>query len=89
MPCSERLSSTCDAGHKRSWKCSDGPPKICSECKREARLAKEKQEQELEEQKRREIEEREYLARLYAVNTQTALIASPAKPTTVPAAPAL
>ena len=70
MPCTERVSSTCDAGHKQSWKCNDGRPKICSKCEREAKLAKERQEQEVEAQKRRETEQREHLARLDAINAK-------------------
>ena len=70
MPCTERISSTCDAGHKQSWKCSDGRPKTCSKCERDARLAKQRQEQEIEAQKRREIEQREHLARLDAIDAQ-------------------
>ena len=70
MPCAERISSTCDAGHKQSWKCSDGRPKNCSKCERDAKLAKERQEQEIEAQKRREVEQREHLARLDAINAQ-------------------
>ena len=70
MPCSERISSTCDAGHKQSWICGDGRPKTCPKCEREAKLAKQRQEQEVEAQKRREIEQREHLARLDAINAQ-------------------
>ena len=70
MPCAERISSTCDAGHKQSWKCSDGPPKTCPKCEREDKLAKQRQEQEIEAQKRREIEQREHLARLDAINSE-------------------
>ena len=70
MPCTERISSTCDAGHKQSWKCSDGLPKTCPRCERDAKLAKQRQEQEIEAQKRREIEQREHLARLDALNAQ-------------------
>ena len=72
MPCTEHISSSCDAGHKQSWKCSDGRPKICPKCEREAKLAKEKQKQEIETQKRREIEEREHLAKLDAINARIA-----------------
>ena len=72
MPCTERISSICDAGHKQTWKCSDGRPKTCPKCEREAKLAKERQKQEIEAQKRREIEEREHLARLDAINAQIA-----------------
>jgi hypothetical protein len=72
MPCTEHNSLTCDAGHKQSWKCSDGRPKTCSRCEREAKLAKEKQKQEIEAQKRREIEEREHLTRLDAINARIA-----------------
>ena len=70
MPCTERVSSTCDAGHKQSWKCNDGRPKICPKCEREAKLAKERQEREIEAQKRREIEQREHLARLDAIDAK-------------------
>ena len=70
MPCSERISSTCDAGHKQSWKCSDGRPKTCPKCARDAKLAKQRQEREIEAQKRREIEQREHLARLDAITAQ-------------------
>ena len=74
MPCMERISSICDAGHTQSWKCIDGRPKICSKCEREAKLEKERQEQEIEAQKRREIEEQEQLAYLDAVKAQIASI---------------
>ena len=74
MPCMERISSTCDAGHTQSWKCSNGRPKFCSECNREAKLAKERQEQEIEAQKRREIEQQEQQAYLDAINAQIANI---------------
>jgi hypothetical protein len=74
MPCTERISSNCNAGHTQSWKCIDGRPMICSKCEHEARLAKEKQEQEVEAQKRREIEQQEQLAYLDAVNAQIANI---------------
>jgi len=70
MPCAERISSICDAGHKQSWMCSDGRPKTCPKCEREAKLAKRRQEQEVEAQKRREIEQREHLAHLDAINAQ-------------------
>ena len=70
MPCTERISSLCDAGHKQSWKCSDGPPKTCPKCERDAKLAKQRQEREIEAQKRREIEQREHLARMDAINAQ-------------------
>ena len=66
MPCTERISSICDAGHTQSWKCIDGRPKICAKCEREAKLAKEKQEQEIEAQKMREIEQQEQQAYLDA-----------------------
>lgn len=72
MPCTERISSICDAGHTQSWKCIDRPPKICSKCEREAKLAKERQEQEIEAQKKREIEQQEQQAYLDAVNAQIA-----------------
>ena len=74
MPCTERISSNCDAGHTQSWKCIDGRPEICSKCEREAKLAKERQEQEIESQKKREIEQQEQLAYLNAVNAQIAEI---------------
>jgi hypothetical protein len=70
MPCTERNSSFCDAGHKQSWKCSDGRPKTCPKCEREAKLAKERQEREIEAQRRRDIEQREHLARLDVINAQ-------------------
>ena len=70
MPCTEHISSTCDAGHKQSWKCSDGRPKNCPKCERDAMLAKRRQEEEMEAQKRREIEQREHLARLDAIDAQ-------------------
>ena len=70
MPCAERNSSICDAGHKQSWKCSDGRPKTCPKCEREVKLAKLRQEQEVEAQKRREIDQREHLTRLDAINAQ-------------------
>ena len=70
MPCTELFSSTCDGGHKQSWKCSDGRPKTCPKCEREAKLAKERQKQEIEAQKRREIEDQEHLARLDAIDAQ-------------------
>ena len=72
MPCAEHISSTCDAGHKQSWKCADGRPKNCSKCERDAKLAIKRQEQEMEAQKRREIEQREHLARLDAIDAQIA-----------------
>ena len=72
MPCTEHISSTCDAGHKQSWKCSDKRPKSCSKCEREAKLAKEKQKREIEEHKRQEIEEREHLARMDDINARIA-----------------
>ena len=72
MPCAEHISSTCDAGHKQSWKCSEGPPKSCPKCERDAKLAKRRQEEEIEAQKMREIEQREHLARLDALNTSIA-----------------
>ena len=72
MPCTEHISSSCDAGHKQSWKCSDGRPKICPKCEREAKLAKEKLKQEIEAEKRREIEEREHLAEMDAINARIA-----------------
>ena len=71
MPCMERISSTCDdAGHTQSWKCNDGRPKICSKCERKAKLEKERQEQEIEAQKRREVEHLDQLAYLAAINAQ-------------------
>ena len=73
MPCTEHISSTCDAGHKQSWKCGDRCPEICRKCKREAKLAKERQKQEMEAQERREIEEeREHLVRLDTINAKIA-----------------
>jgi len=72
MPCAEYLSSTCDTGHLQSWKCSDGPPKSCAKCEREVRLAKERQKQDLDAQKRREAEQRAHLARLDALNAEIA-----------------
>ena len=71
MPCMEYISSTCDAGHKQSWMCSDGRPK-CPKCERETKLAKERQEQEIDAQKRRETEQRAHLARMDALNAQIA-----------------
>jgi hypothetical protein len=70
MPCTERISSICDAGHKQSWKCSDGRPKTCPKCERDAKLAKRRQEQEIEAQKRREIEQQKHLARLDDIDAQ-------------------
>ncbi|KAF8806261.1 P-loop containing nucleoside triphosphate hydrolase protein [Phlegmacium glaucopus] len=70
MTCTENFSSTCDAGHPRAWKCSDGPPKSCAKCEREAKLAKERQEQDLDAQKRRDAEQRAHLARLDALNAE-------------------
>ena len=72
MPCTEHISSACIAGHEQSWTCSNRRPKICSKCEREAKLAKERQKQEIETQKRREIEEREHLAKLDAINARIA-----------------
>ena len=72
MGCKESISSTCDAGHKQSWKCGDGRPKSCQKCEREAKLAKERQEREIEAQKRREIEQRAHLARMDALNAEIA-----------------
>ena len=72
MPCTEYNSATCDAGHKRSWKCSDGRSKSCPKCEREAKLVRENQKQEIEARNRREIEEREHLTRLDAINARIA-----------------
>ena len=70
MQCEERISSTCDAGHKQSWKCSKGRPASCPKCEREAKLAKKRQEEDIEAQKRREVEQRAHLARIDALNAQ-------------------
>ena len=72
MPCTEYISSACDAGHEQSWKCSDGRPKTCPKCEREAKLAKQRREREIEAQKRREAEEREHLTQLDSINAQIA-----------------
>ena len=72
MPCTENVSSTCLVGHKQTWKCKDGRPQNCRGCERDARLAKERQKQEIDAQKRRETEQRAHLARMDAINAEIA-----------------
>ena len=70
MRCTEYFSSTCNAGHKQSWKCGDGRLKSCTKCEREAKLAKERQEQEIDAQKKRESQQQAHLAQMDVLNAQ-------------------
>lgn len=72
MPCTEYLSSICDAGHKQSWKCSDKRSKSCTTCEREAKLAREKQKRDLDAQQKRDEEQRAHLARMDDLDAQIA-----------------
>ena len=72
MRCEVKVPSTCPNGHPRSSRCSDGPPKNCAKCDREAKLAKQKQEREAAAKQRREAEQQEHLARMDALNARWA-----------------
>lgn len=72
MPCTEYLSSICDAGHKQSWKCGDRRSKSCPTCEREAKLARAKQKRDLDAQQKRDEEQRVHLAHMDALDAQIA-----------------
>jgi hypothetical protein len=75
MSCKEATSSICLANrHTLSSTCSDGPPKTCSRCDREAKLAKIKQEKDAEAKKTRDANERAHLEQMDALNTREAEI---------------
>ncbi|KAH8103940.1 P-loop containing nucleoside triphosphate hydrolase protein [Cristinia sonorae] len=70
MKCEVVVQARCFNGHSQPYKCGDGPALTCAKCEREARLARERQEEELRETQRRETEQREHLRRIDEIDKQ-------------------
>ncbi|KDR65734.1 hypothetical protein GALMADRAFT_106825 [Galerina marginata CBS 339.88] len=70
IPCKEMMPSKCPDGHPQSWMCSKGPPTTCNKCERTKKLAKQKQQEDLAAQARRDAEQKAHLDRMDALNAQ-------------------
>lgn len=66
----EKIPFKCPSGHSLVFCCSKGPPKGCSKCERAQRLAKEKQEQDLADQQKRDEEQRAHLKAMDDLNEE-------------------
>ncbi|KAF4611044.1 hypothetical protein D9613_006821 [Agrocybe pediades] len=68
--CKEMMTSKCPNGHAHTWPCGKGAPLTCNKCEREQKLAKQKQQKELEAQERRDAEQKAHLAMMDSLNKQ-------------------
>jgi len=66
----EKMPFKCPSGHSLVFCCSKGPPRNCSKCERAQRLAKEKQEQDLADQQKRDEEQRAHLKAMDDLNAE-------------------
>lgn len=66
----ERMTSKCPDGHLQTWACGKGCPAVCDKCERAKKLAKKKQQDELEAQLRRDAEQKAHLEKMDALNAQ-------------------
>lgn len=64
------MTSRCPAGHTLHWACHKGSPATCTKCERDKKLAKQKQQEELDAQLRRDAEQKAHLAKMDALNAQ-------------------
>ena len=64
------MSSLCTDGHPLHWRCSRGPPQVCSKCERAKKLAKEHKEQEQAAKERRDAEQKAHFEAMDALNDQ-------------------
>lgn len=64
------MSQKCPDGHSQVYICSKGPPKICPKCERAKKLADERKEHDLAEQKRQDEELKAHLAAIDALDAQ-------------------
>ncbi|KAH7098449.1 P-loop containing nucleoside triphosphate hydrolase protein [Auriculariales sp. MPI-PUGE-AT-0066] len=70
MRCEAKLSYICSSGHKKLYRCSDGPPQTCPKCEKEAKEEKERIKRRQEEQERREAEQKAHEKELLALEAQ-------------------
>ena len=66
----EMQSSECINHHPQIWPCNVGPPKTCHKCERLAKLAKEKQQRDLEDKLRRDAEQKAHLERIDSIDKE-------------------
>ena len=64
MTCESVLDHTCPSGHRRTYKCHQGPPASCIKCEKAAQLAAAKLQKEFEKQQKRDEEQREHAQRI-------------------------
>lgn len=64
MKCDFILDYTCPNGHRRSYRCHQGPPLTCKKCEEAAKRADDKQRKEFEKQVKRDEEQKAHLARI-------------------------
>ncbi|KAJ8468551.1 hypothetical protein ONZ45_g17203 [Pleurotus djamor] len=57
MECTQTASSICPKGHRRAYKCSQGPPASCKKCDQDAKRQQEKDRREYEAQKKKDDEQ--------------------------------
>ncbi|KAK0261276.1 hypothetical protein LTR35_017885 [Friedmanniomyces endolithicus] len=69
IKCDQRLTDQCPRNHKVSWICSAIRPASCRVCDREAQIAAERQQRELELEKKRQDLQAAYAQKLAAIQS--------------------
>lgn len=70
MQCEYVMHDQCPKGHKKSWRCHQPPPKVCTRCDEEAKREQHEKQKALEMQEKRareDAEHRAYMAKLDAM----------------------
>ncbi|KAI0310251.1 P-loop containing nucleoside triphosphate hydrolase protein [Amylostereum chailletii] len=72
LPCTFILESLCAQGHKRKYKCSNGPPALCDKCEKERKKQEQDRQEALELQMKREEEQRQHEQEIARLNREHA-----------------
>lgn len=60
MPCNQVSQELCSQGHKISWRCSEGRPRLCNKCERESAVRERKSQRDHELEVKRQGRQKEY-----------------------------
>ena len=72
MTCEAVMYFNCPKGHRRPFKCNDGPPGVCTKCEDDAKQAEKRQKAELAAQQKREKEQRLHDQKMAEIEAQLA-----------------
>ena len=70
MECAFLMDFTCTNGHRRTYKCHQGPPAKCLKCEKAAEQAEQQRRKDFEKQQKRDDEQKEHARRIAELDAE-------------------